>query len=128
LSDAQRATIIAKISSYAGQQYILSASSDQESLRFVRQIDSLLAAAGWRKHANPTGIKTDGEVGISVATEPGVRVQVALSRKDDDGLSSKARALADALKEEGVAAVPTLVGDLETSPECIQVRVGSKPK
>jgi hypothetical protein len=131
LSTQQRAAVVSKIRSFAGQEYILSASSDQESLRFVRVLDSVLAEAGWIKRPNPSQVKTaDGEVGISAAPESGVRVQIAATSQNDLQLVMRARALADALAAVGISSMPAAVREeeLERSPKWIQVRVGSKPQ
>jgi hypothetical protein len=130
MTDPQRAAVISKIRPYAGQEYILSASSDQESLRFVRVVDAVLAEAGWVRRHSPAQVTTpDGEIGISAAPEDGVRVQIAASRGTDTTLAAKAQALSDALSGEGISASPHLVADeLEQTPNWIQVRVGSKPK
>jgi hypothetical protein len=128
LNGQQRAALVSKIRSFAGQEYTLSASSDQESLRFVRVLDSILAEAGWVKRPNPSQLTTaDGEVGISAAPEPGVRIQIAATSQNDPQLEMRARALADGLAAEGISSMPTFVQELEHWPKWIQVRVGSKP-
>ncbi len=129
MSDLQREAVASKIRPYAGQGYILSVSPDQESLRFVRIVGAVLDKAGWVRHPSSAAVKTpDGQTGISAATEPGVRVQIAMSRSNDAQLTMRARVIADALGAEGTIATATLVPDLEETPDLIQVRVGSKPK
>jgi CRISPR-associated protein Cas1 len=87
----------------------------------VSEAKILLAEAGWHKHTSPAAIKTDDEVAISAATEPGVRVQIAPSLVNDQALVTRAKALADALNEQGIMTESRRVSDVEPTSECIQV-------
>jgi hypothetical protein len=128
LTDAQASSLALKMNAFSGQGYVLSASTDQDSMRLVRAIDSILIRAGWIRSPTAAAVTTDDGIAISVATEPGVRIQIAQSRASDNGLVERATALASALKAEGIEAVPPLISELDATPTLVQIRVGTKPK
>ncbi len=68
------------------------------------------------------------EAAVNVASEPGIRVQIAQNRADDPELSKRIVAVAAAFVAEGIDATPTIVPDMNDTPTAIQIRIGSKPK
>lgn len=128
LAPEQAARIVRKLKQYAGQQYALSVSGDQEAIRFVRDLDKILADSGWIK-ATALGavVLPDLNASLSMATEPGLRVQIAPTRENDATFVDMARAVANAFTAEGIFTQPTKVEELAQHPELVQIRVGSKP-
>jgi hypothetical protein len=130
LSDDQKSRIIGKLKAFAGQQYVLSVSTDQEALRFVRiSLGPVFNSAGWVK-LPPKGTVSIPEIdaAINVAGEPGVRMQIAQIRRDDPELNKRIFAVAAALGAEGIDATPAMTPDMDDTPAVIQIRIGSKPK
>jgi hypothetical protein len=70
----------------------------------------------------------DIDAALNVGSEPGVRVQIAQSQKDDLELVTRIQSVASAFEAEGIAAFPATTPDMENIPTTIQIRVGSKPK
>ena len=128
LTPQQQEHVIAAITSYAGQQYFLSVSTDQESLRFVRILDRILSDAKWIKLPSTASLVVPGvNAGASAATEPGVRVQIDPSRNHDLDFVGRAFALSDALNDSGImSGVAMVVVELHTTPDALQIRIGSK--
>jgi hypothetical protein len=130
LSDEQKSRIIEKLKAFAGQEYVLSVSTDQEAIRFVRgSLDPVFKTSHWVKlPAKGTVSIPDIDAGVNVAGEPGVRVQIAQHRADDPELITRIYEVSAALNAEGIDATPALTPDMDDTPNAIQIRVGSKPK
>lgn len=128
LNADQQTQLIGKLKKFAGQLYILSVVPEQEPIRLIKLLDTILTEAGWKNIPGPAVVRTAEGIAVSTAVAPGVRVQIASSRAADDGFVTRAREVAEALNDEGIAAEAAKVVEIETDPTAIQIRVGSKPK
>jgi hypothetical protein len=129
LLDDQQMRISEKLKRFSGQQFILSVSTDQDSLKLVRVLASVLKNAGWVLQPSSSGVLLpDIPAGISAAVEEGVRVQIAPQKSSDDNFVRIASAVAIALTLEGIEANVTQNLELNATPDAIQIRVGTKPR
>jgi len=130
LTDDQKSRIVQKLKPFAGQEYVLSVSTDQEALRFTRiSLAPVFVAAGWIKRP-PKGTISIPEIdaAVNVAGEPGVRIQIALTKSDDVKMRELVSIVAAAFVAEGIDAAPAGTPDMNDTPAIVQIRIGSKPR
>ena len=101
LTAEQRQRIIDRIKSFAGQKYALSVAAGSEASDFLCVLDSVLTAAGWRKHEPFGFLKTDTDCGpadVNILSD--VHIRVAVGASSETGAS--ADALGNALLEANI--------------------------
>jgi hypothetical protein len=118
LNTEQKNRIVSKISSFAGQQYILGVSSDPESVNFLKTIEEILDRAK-AVRLRPTGQLISPDHDASIAMKSEVVVMAAPSRLNV--LGPKIIEFAKALSDEGIASNARYNLELETSPEVLSI-------
>jgi len=128
LSTVQRARISKKMKPFVGTLFDVASTNDGEPLGLVNAIEDMLGAADWKQKAwtSLVVITRNGKPSLGLSIETGISVQVEISQQSV--LLETAKALAEALVEEGIEAraeiSPVAPND---NHDAIHVVVGKKP-
>lgn len=127
LSMEAQQRIVAKVKPFAGTQFNVSATQDKEALNLLMGIEDALNAAEWKelKMIGEGTLRRNGRPSVILVVEVGVSIQVAQSMKEK--LLPTAKALVEALNEEGIDARDEFTWNNSNS-DIIHVVVGQKPQ
>jgi hypothetical protein len=129
LTDQQRSRVVSQLRQFAGQEFQGAIASGLPDGRIIWEaLCRALQTAGWKMVPPSSMGFGDPPAAVPISPTPGISLFSSSTRKADTGAA--ARALASALKAEGIAADAIVgdFGDQASRPEMIEIVIGPKPE
>lgn len=131
LTDEQRERIVSKLKHFNNIPFDIAVSSGAEALSLTDQIEDVLRKTNWNQLSWDSGsiISRRYKANLGSVVQTGVFIYAGLPGLGDGDLNPVARALASALKDEGIMAEPSfLVKSPSNNKNALHIVIGEKPK